>query len=376
MSSVSRRNILKWGLLSTPLLLFSGYSFIQLFYDDDLIFSPRHECMFYEKLEHKSVRCQLCQHYCKIDSRENGICRTRKNSGGTLYSLVYALPAVIVVDPVEKEPQYHFLPGSNSLSIGTTGCNFSCKFCHNWQLSQQNLEDIDRYSRYSPREIVDLAKARRVSAIAFSFNEPTVLYEYVYDTAQLARAEGLKVIIHTNGYIAAEPFEALIKYVDAITVDLKGFSDSFYSDVCGGHLQPVLDRLKSVRLSGAWLEVVNLLIPGLNDDPQLISEMCRWIKENLGEQTPLHFSRFFPSYRLADSYPTPVERLENAYRIAKKESLSYVTLGNVPGHKYNSTYCPGCGKIIIKRNHTAVSEINIENGRCSYCAETIPGVWS
>jgi len=276
---------------------------------------------------------------------------------------------------VEKEPQHHLLPGAEMLSIGTAGCNFRCLHCHNWHLSQRSIEEIGRYHDLPPRDVVSTARELGVSIISSTYNEPTVFYEYVLDTARIARPEGFKILWHSNGYMKPEPLVELLGHTDAVTVDLKGFSKRAY-DNSSAELEPVLETLKIIRHEGVWLEIVNLVIPGVNDSMAEIGEMCSWIRDNLSPEVPLHLSRFFPNYKLTNLSPTPVATLERAFDTARKAGLDYVTLGNVPGHEYNSTFCPRCGEILIRRVHFKVTENNITDGRCASCRHNIPGIWS
>ena len=333
------------------------------------------ETMFYELMDRQEVRCQICFRRCVIPEGERGFCRNRENREGTLYNLVYGKPSALQVDPIEKEPMHHFLPGTSIFCVGTVGCNFRCKFCHNWQLSQRSLEELGHYT-LSPEGIVE-TEVPRVGApsISFTYNEPTSLYEYLYDTARLAQERDLNVIFHTNGSMSPEPLRRLLEFVDGVTVDLKGFNEDFYRDISQAELKPVLQTLEIIREEGVWLEVVNLVVPTLNDDMGNIRDMCRWIGRSLGTQVPLHFSRFFPSYRLTDLSPTPVETLERAHQVAREEGLEFVSIGNVPGHKHNSTFCPDCGETLIQRHHFTVHEINISGGLCQNCGREIPGVW-
>jgi len=376
MSEISRRSFLKWGACSSLFLLLSGYTCSYFFLQNKNNDQFDQECMFFIKKGEEEIQCYLCHHQCIIHDGQICLCKVRKASGGTLYNSVYARPAAVVVEPVEKEPQYHFLPGSNALCIGTPGCNFTCRNCHNWQLSQQSLTDLERYHAYSPRDIVDLAHKRQVPTISFTYNEPTVFYEYMLDISMLAKEEGLKTMLHTNGFMHPDPLDYLLPYLDTVTIDLKAFTEDFYGGICGGKLSPVLDTLRSITQAGIWLEIVNLVIPRLNDDFASIQKMCRWIRTQLGEHIPLHFSRFSPAYKLRGLPPTPLETLEKAYTIAKEEGLLFVTLANTPGHKYNSTFCPVCNRTLVERHHIMVKSINIENGKCRFCYTSIPGIWS
>ncbi len=334
------------------------------------------ETMFYETLEGNTVQCGICFRNCIIREGEIGFCRNRKNRDGTLYNIVYGRPAAVQADPVEKEPLHHFHPGTSIFCVGTAGCNFRCLFCHNWTISQRSADEIsDFLYDLNPEEIVRKAVYRDMPSISFTYNEPTSFYEYMYDIARIAQDRGLQVVFHTNGSMNPEPLRELLQYVDAVTVDLKAFDDEFYRTLCQAELEPVLKTLKIIREEGVWLEIVNLVITEQNDDPETIREMCRWIYENLGPHTPLHFNRFFPAHRLTHLPPTPTETLKMAHSIATQEGLRYVFIGNAPGLAENSSYCHECDAMLIERHHHSVVEIRIEDGRCPECGAAIPGVW-
>ncbi|MDI6839361.1 MAG: AmmeMemoRadiSam system radical SAM enzyme [bacterium] len=366
--------------LITALTLYSGIR-TSLSQDAVTIATPKtkksvvREAMFYKKLDDNKVWCQLCFRKCIINDGKRGFCRNRENRAGTLYNVVYAKPSAVHIDPIEKEPQLHMLPGSNILCFGTAGCNFRCRFCHNWHLSQRSVEEMEYCYDMPPEKAVESAIKYNTPTISFTYNEPTSFYEYVYDVAKLAKKKGLKILWHSNGAINPEPLKTLLKYTDAVTIDLKGFTNKFYSEASSAELEPVLQTLKIIKEQGVWLEIVNLLIPTLNDNPKDIKQMCKWIKENLGPNVPLHFSRFSPAYKLTNLPPTPIETLEQAYKIAKEIGLNYVTIGNVPGHKYNSTFCPMCQKRLIHRIHFQVLSNHIKDGKCSFCGHYIPGIW-
>ncbi len=337
-------------------------------------FQEEREAMYYTRLDRNRVQCDLCYRSCIINQGRRGFCRNRENRHGTLYTVVYGLPSAVHTDPVEKEPQHHMLPGTNMLSVGTAGCNFRCLHCHNWQLSQRSIEEIGRYYDLPPREVVNKAKGLGVPTISSTYNEPTVFYEYVLDYARIAKEEGLRILWHSNGYMQPEPLNELLKYTDAVTIDLKGFSRLAYEN-SSAELKPVLKTLQIIKEAGTWLEIVNLVIPAINDSGAEIRRMCEWIRDNISPEVPVHFSRFFPNYKLTNLSPTPIETLERAHKTALQVGLQYVTLGNVPGHKLNSTFCPKCRKILIRRTHFQVTENNIINGRCSSCEHKIPGIW-
>lgn len=331
------------------------------------------EAMYYETLKGNDVRCLLCFRKCVIPPGERGFCKNRENREGTLYSVVYGKASALQIDPVEKEPQHHFLPGTNILCVGTAGCNYTCKHCHNWHLSQHAVEEIG-HRDLPPEKIVEMALERGTGTISFTYNEPTVFYEYMYDTAHLAKENGLRVIWHSNGAMEQDPLEALLQYTDGVTIDLKGFSEKAYKN-SEADLEPVLETLSTIKEHGVWLEIVNLIIPTVNDCPDEIRRMCEWIYQTLGSEVPVHFSRFHPTYKLRMLPATPVETMEKAYDIARGSGLEYVSLGNVPGHRYNSTFCPSCDKRLIHRVHFNVISNKIDNGNCPSCAHPIPGVW-
>jgi len=300
------------------------------------------EARYYQKLEDNLIQCNLCFRGCIIKEERRGTCRNRANINGTLYTLNYGRPCAVHIDPIEKEPAFHMYPGGSIFCIATAGCNFRCLFCQNWTISQQEVENTN-YEYLTPIKAVQLAKESGCDAISFTYSEPTSFYEYMYDIAKLAQEEGLKVIFHTNGAIQPEPLRALLKYMDAVVVDLKGFTDEFYTKLSSAKLEPVLQTLKIIKEEGIWLEIVNLIVPTKNDNMEDIKKMCEWIKENLGEEIPIHFSRFFPAYKLLKLPPTPISTLEQAREIALEVGMHYVSIGNVPGHKANSTYVPNVG---------------------------------
>jgi pyruvate formate lyase activating enzyme len=333
------------------------------------------EAMFYKKLEGGLTQCLICFRDCVIPPGKRGFCRNRENRNGVLYNLVYGRPSVVDFDPIEKEPQLHMLPGSGILCVGTAGCNFRCRHCHNWHLSQRPIEEMEYFYDFLPEAIVEIALEKNIPTISFTYNEPISFYEYLYDIAKAAKERGLRILWHSNGSLNREPLRELLNYTDAVTVDLKGFTEEFYKNVSSARLAPVLETLKGIKEAGVWLEIVNLVIPTLNDDGGDIRRMCEWIKGHLGADTPLHFSRFVPQYKLGDIAPTPVETLETAHRIAKDAGLEYVTIGNVPGHKYNSTFCPKCERQLIHRVHFTVLENHVKDGHCGFCGQKIPGIW-
>jgi len=294
---------------------------------------------------------------------------------GKLYTLVYELACTVHVDPIEKKPLYHMLPGTMAYSIATAGCNLRCKFCQNWQISQRPPEKTNNIE-LSCKNVVAKAKEQGCHSIAYTYSEPNIFYEYAIDTAKLAKKEGIKNIFVTAGFINAEPLNELCNYLDAANVDLKGFDKKYLRDICAQELGPLLEALLIYKKRGVLLEITNLVVPTLNDDMKTIKKMCIWIKENLGKETPLHFSRFWPMHKLKNLYPTPLETLIEARNTAMESGLKYVYIGNIPHRTSNNTYCPNCKKLLIERKGYLVIQNNIVNSRCKYCSEKISGIWS
>ncbi|MBL3528512.1 MAG: AmmeMemoRadiSam system radical SAM enzyme [gamma proteobacterium endosymbiont of Lamellibrachia anaximandri] len=324
----------------------------------------------------REVVCELCPRKCVIPDGGAGDCRVRVNIGGKLLASTYGRPSAMHVDPMEKKPLYHFHPGSPVFSIATAGCNLHCLNCQNWQLSQSGGEEIEKIFQADPVDLVALARDQGCESIAYTYSDPVIFYEYVYDSSILAHEAGMQNVFITAGYINTEPLRRLCKVIDATNTDLKAFDDSFYRKTTGATLQPVLDALVTFREEGVWLEVTNLLIPTLNDDLSMIRRMAKWIGHELGEGTPLHFSRFHPMYRMRNLPPTPGETLDRARQEAMDAGLKYVYIGNISGHKGNSTYCPVDGTLLIKREGFLISEYNLtSDGRCPTCNEPVPGVW-
>ncbi|MBM4307567.1 MAG: AmmeMemoRadiSam system radical SAM enzyme [Deltaproteobacteria bacterium] len=337
--------------------------------------TPLREAMFYKNLDGQTVQCQLCPRECTISNGKRGFCRNRENHKGKLYTIVYGKPAVVDIGPIEKAPIYHFAPGHFRLCLTCASCNLRCKYCQNWHLSQKSVEEL-AHSYYSPDEIIQEAKKHRLNSISFTYTEPTVYYEYLYDISVIAKQRSIKTSIVSNGYINREPLLKLLDVLGAVKIDLKGFSETFYEEVCSASLKPVLESLITVKKNRTWLEIVNLVVPTLNDDEKMIDGMCRWVRENLGVDTPIHFTRFFPNYKLTHLSPTPISMLETAFEIAKNTGLRYVYIGNVPGHAQNSTFCPSCNRRIIHRTHFDVLEMNVANGKCKFCNASVAGKWA
>ena len=327
------------------------------------------EALFYELIdkEKEIIKCLLCPKECVINEGKVGFCRVRKNIEGKLYSLIYAKTASVDFDPIEKKPLYHFLPGSSVLSLGTVGCNFSCSFCQNWQISQANVEDFS-LDIISPEKAVNLALQNSSPGIAYTYSEPLIWYEYILDTAKLAKKNKIKNILVTNGFINKEPLVQLLPYVDAMNIDLKSFRDSFYQKYCKGNLSSVLNTIELAE-KYCHVEITNLIIPGLNDSDEEIKEMTDWIS-SLDPKIPLHFSRYFPCYKMKIP-ATPISALYKARDIAQKK-LKYVYIGNIMDVDANSTYCSQCNKVLIKRTGYSVITSGLDDqGNCVYCGEKV-----
>ena len=286
------------------------------------------ECGYYQRLEDGKIECQLCPHHCKIANGKTGICRSRRNQDGVLISEVYGKPCSLAIDPIEKKPLYHFHPGTTCLSIACTGCNFRCLNCQNHDISQVSPSDVGHYG-LTPQQIVDLCIEHHCPGIAYTYTEPLTYIEYVADTARLAHEAGLWNILVTAGYVGQQPLSDLLPFLDAANIDLKSFSDDIYMKISGGHLQPVLDTILAMRDAKVWIELTNLIIPKVNDDMQMIRQMCRWMVNNDLAGTPLHFSRFFPRFMMQDIPPTPIHTLKAAKQIAEEEGITHVYLCNI-----------------------------------------------
>ena len=320
------------------------------------------------------VQCELCPHLCVLDEGQKGNCRARTNKGGKVISLVYGKPCAVHVDPIEKKPLYHFLPASTAFSIGTAGCNLHCKYCQNWDISQSNPEETNNMD-LPPGELVRRAAAYNCKSIAYTYNDPVIFLEYVVDTAKIGRKAGVKSVFITAGYINPKPLDELCSMVDAIKVDFKGITEEFYNKIPLGRLQPVLDTIKMIKERKVWMELVNLIVPTLNDSKDDVARLIDWTVENVGVDVPLHFSKFWPQYQLKNLPPTPEETLDMAWQMAKKKGVHYAYIGNIPAHDGNNTYCTKCRKLLIKRIGYDVLENNVVSGKCASCNEVIPGVW-
>ena len=334
------------------------------------------EAWFYKKLENNRVHCQLCPHDCKIAEGKYGICGVRQNREGTLYTLVYGKAIAMHIDPIEKKPLFHVHPGSSSLSVATVGCNFSCTFCQNHDISQMPRGPQHRIlgDDVTPEQIVDLAVKRDCKTIAYTYTEPTIYYEYAFDTAKLAHERGILNVFVTNGYISAEPLRKISPYLDAVNVDLKGFDDEFYKKIVGGDFKSVLNTLRLMKELGIWVEVTTLVVPTYVDADDQLREVARFINNDLGEETPWHISRFHPQYKCTHLPPTRVDVLRRAREIGQEEGIRYVYSGNVPGDVGESTFCYSCGEMLIERYGFQIISNKIQGGKCPFCGVEIDGI--
>ncbi len=330
---------------------------------------------WFRQVDDNTLECLLCPNACLLEEGQRSVCRVRENRNGQGYTLAFGNPALIQEDPVERKPFFHVVPGSRALSVSTAGCNLSCKFCEVWDMALVKPEDVYAYDMPA-EEVVAMAQASQVRSVSFAFGEPVVFHEYMIRIAGLARDSGMLNLVHTGGYIRPEPLRALCKVIDAANVDLKGFDPDFYRQYVGGDIKVVLDTLLAMKKSGIHVEVTAIVIPTLNDDPRTISRMCSWIVGELGPDTPLHFARFYPLYRLSGLPRTPVSTLDMARDTAREEGLNHVYVAKVTGHEGENTFCPGCGEMIISRLGFIVEQVRVSQGRCDLCGHDIPGIWN
>jgi len=333
------------------------------------------EALLYDKLKENKVKCNLCSHRCNISDGKMGICGVRENKGGVLYTLVYGKAIAEHIDPIEKKPFFHFHPGSTSFSIATAGCNFRCKHCQNWDISQGPREGRGIVGRsLPPEEVVRLAKKYNCKSISYTYTEPTIFLEYAYDTAKLAKKGGIDNNFVTNGYMTAETLEMIAPYLDAANVDLKAFTDKFYREVCGARLEPVLETLRMMKELGIWVEITTLITPTLNDSKDELEKIANFIYRELDREIPWHVSRFYPHYKMGHLPPTPIETLSKARKIGLNAGLRYVYCGNTPGDIGENTYCYNCGEMLIRRHGFSILENKLHEGRCFNCNSEIDGI--
>lgn len=333
------------------------------------------EAMIYEKMQGTEVRCHLCGHNCLIHKGKRGICAVRENRDGTLYSLVYGKVISMNIDPIEKKPLFHFLPGTSSLSIATVGCNFRCKHCQNYEISQYPRERKFTIpgSDMTPENIINAALQNNCESISYTYTEPTIFFEFAYDCARIAHEKGIRNVFVSNGYTGPEATRLIAPFLDAINVDLKG-SDKFYKEICGARLEPVRNTIRLMHDLGVWVEVTTLIIPDLNDSAEDLTDIAGFIS-SVDPAIPWHVSQFYPTYQLMDKPRTPVSTLKKACDTGYKSGLKYVYQGNVPGEGGENTSCPSCKALLIKRFGFSITELHMKDGMCRKCGSTIEGVW-
>jgi pyruvate formate lyase activating enzyme len=358
-----------------------GLAFGEIYLDELVRLAPRARYWNTFKIKGNSlqeetiIKCLLCANGCAIVSGQRGKCRTRMNVNGELKSLVYGRPASIHVDPIEKKPLYHYLPGSAAFSLSTAGCPLRCKFCQNWGISQASPEDY-KISFTPSTRIAAAAYESKSPVIAFTYNEPTVFAEYLTDIARDAKKQGIRSVMISCGFMNEAPLTEMCDVLGAIKIDLKGYSEDFYRTVCGAELKPVLRSIKQIAKSRSHLEIVNLVVPTLNDSDKMLQGLIDWILGEIGPDVPVHFTRFHPDYQLLNLPPTPITTLERAREMAMAKGMHYPYVGNVPGHAGNHTYCPKCKKVVVERQGFFVTRMNIKDGRCKFCRQKIAGVWA
>ncbi|MBI1931006.1 MAG: AmmeMemoRadiSam system radical SAM enzyme [Ignavibacteriales bacterium] len=331
---------------------------------------------WWELQRNGKILCTLCPRYCTIANGQKGFCYIRENIDNKLYSIGYGRPSGFGIDPIEKKPLSHFLPGTQILSFGTAGCNLGCKFCQNWTISKSKLDDINSLIA-TPEQIIEIAKKYKTPSIAFTYNDPTIFGEYVIDISKIAREENIKSVMVTAGYIDKEARKEVYKFIDAANVDLKSFSETFYHKLTFSHLNDILETLLWIKHdTNIWLEITTLLIPNENDSDEEIKNLCSWIVKNLGVDVPLHFTAFHPDFKMRNKSKTPFSTLDKARKIASAEGINYCYVGNVHNTEGQTTYCPKCKVPIIKRDWHEVLGINMQNGKCKNCGEKISGIFS
>ncbi|MFQ5964551.1 MAG: AmmeMemoRadiSam system radical SAM enzyme [Candidatus Scalinduaceae bacterium] len=374
---ISRREFLENGIIGTcaacnVFIPFMSTINASNIYEEDEF--PKKEARYYKQLPDVRVECELCPRGCKVADLERGYCGVRENRDGKYYTLVHSSVCAQNVDPIEKKPLFHYLPATRAYSIATAGCNIECKFCQNWQISQFRPEQVNNI-KLTPEEVVRFAKEKKCETIAYTYSEPVIFYEYMYDTARVGKREGVGSVMISNGYIKKEPLIKLCKELDAVKIDFKAFTEKFYKETCSGELKPVLETLITLKEIGIWFEIVVLIVPTLNDSTEELRDMCSWINQNLGTDIPIHFSRFHPTYKIKNLPPTPIKTLEKARNIAIEAGLNFAYIGNVPGHQGESTYCPDCKEVVIRRVGYTILQYSLNDNKCRNCKHPIPGVW-
>jgi pyruvate formate lyase activating enzyme len=333
------------------------------------------EGFLYKKLEGRKVICEVCPNLCLLAPGDRSVCRSKVNMDGKLYSLAYGNPCSVNTDPVEKKPLFHFKPRIKAFSLATTGCNFRCLNCQNWEISQAKPHEVPYTYNLFPDKVVEAALKSRAESIAYTYSEPVTFFEYMIDTARLARQAGIFNLWVSNGYINQKPLLALCEVLDGATINLKAYSDDVYRGLNGGRLQPVLDTFKTLHVQNIHFEIINLVVPGYTDADEMVKRMCAWILKNIGPDHPLHFLRFFPRYKLDRLPPTPVSTLTRYRKMAMQDGIRYAYVGNVAGHEGHNTYCHNCKNLLIERQGYFIPTYNLAGNKCKFCNTVIPGVW-
>ena len=369
---LTRRSFLKYAFSACSmcsLALMDGALLFPAVKDDEFV----REAKYYEKQAEKKVTCKLCPHECRVADLERGTCGVRENRGGTYNTLVYGNPCSVHIDPIEKKPIFHYYPTTEALSLATAGCNFVCKFCQNWEISQKRPEQVESM-KFFPKSVIDAALERKCKTVAHTYTEPVIFFEYMLDCAIEGKKRGVPNVMISNGYIQEKPMRELCKYLGAVKVDLKAFTEKFYKEMCSGTLKPVLDTLLVLKDEKIWFEIVVLIIPTLNDSKKEIGDMTRWIVKELGPGVPVHFSRYYPTFMLKNIPPTPPETLHQARKVAMDNGVKFAYIGNLVSDAEN-TYCPSCGKVLIERLQYHVILRGMKGNQCKYCNEISPGVF-
>lgn len=381
MNKLTKREFIKYGLTGACLWcagrLFSQHKYLTPMFksgqNNDMPWKWSKEVFYFEKKD-GAVICGVCPHNCLINEGKGGFCNNKVNYKGTLYSIGYGNPCSLNIDPIEKKPLLHFMPQTKSLSLAIAGCNFRCLNCQNWSISQVGPHET-RNMELWPEQVVTYARKNKCDSVSFTYSEPVVFYEHMYDTAKIAHEKNMATVLVSNGYINEKPLRALAKYISAANIDLKSFDEKKHMELTRGELKHVLNTLKVLKEEQVWVEITNLVVPQWSDDMDTIKRMCDWLVQNNLEHFPLHFSRFSPMYKLTHLPATPVSALEKAHKIAKEAGMKYVYIGNVPGHESENTFCPKCKKVLIERRGYTNLTNHIEKGQCAFCKEKIDGVW-
>ncbi len=375
---LTRRDFIKYAMSGTCLACMTGITGICLpvnAYAPQKGFVNPVPSPWFTRLSNSEIECSLCPKQCRLSSGKRGKCGVRENREGKGYTLAYGNPVLVQIDPVERKPFFHVMPGTRALSVSTAGCPLECKFCEVWDMALVAPEEVYTYD-LSPEKIVNQAKSAGADSISYAFGEPVVFYEYMTDIAVMAKKEGLLNLMHTSGYISSEPLKEIAGNLDAANIDLKSFDPDFYRNMVGGKIEPVKETLRILKNANIHIEITSLIIPTLNDHMDQIKKMCTWIKTELGANVPVHFARFYPLYKLANLPPTPVSTLDRARNTAMECGLNHVYIARVTGHEAENTFCPECREKIVSRIGFVIEEVHLENGKCAYCSNPVAGIWA